>query len=293
MNTAKEITSLINAVRDLCNVGICYYDLKDFFHYNRYGVKNNLGHYCDFCEKTRLLAGGREYCDKSDKIEAIRLAEEYKEPFFFECHMGIKELVVPLFQRESLIGVLFVGQCRSTIDNSAQVRQGTQRLNGDCEEMLRLYNKLPLVLEKDLLNIGKILFQYFKTQIINNELLPQEDNNLTVGGLASAIYNYIENNYKSPIFTGEIAKKFHVNASYASRVFHKKYGITITERISLVRVNHAKTLLEKTFAPINSIAINVGFSDSNYFTRIFKKRVGVSPQQYRKQITAKETQEDE
>ena len=53
MNPINEITVLINAIRDLCDVGICYYDLKNFFNYNKYGVQNNRGHYCEFCKRAR------------------------------------------------------------------------------------------------------------------------------------------------------------------------------------------------------------------------------------------------
>ena len=76
MDNSQEISVFINAVRDLCGVGICYYDLSDFFHYDKFGVKNNRGHYCAFCEKTRSLSKGREFCNKSDKDDALQLAKE-------------------------------------------------------------------------------------------------------------------------------------------------------------------------------------------------------------------------
>ena len=57
--------------------------------------------------------------------------------------------------------------------------------------------------------------------------------------------------------------------------------MTITEYISSVRIEHAKNLLATTSAPIGSIALNVGIDDANYFTRIFKKFVGMSPTEYR------------
>ena len=79
---ANGITEVINAIRTLTGVGICYYDLNAFFQYDKYGVKNNRGHYCAFCEKARSLPGGRKNCDQSDKFEAVELAKEYKTPFF-------------------------------------------------------------------------------------------------------------------------------------------------------------------------------------------------------------------
>ncbi len=284
MHNASEISVLINAVRDLYNVGICYYDLSDFFHYNKYGVKNNRGHYCSFCEKTRSLFNGREACENSDKNEAVRLAKQYQAPFFFECHMGMKELVIPLLQDKELIGILFVGQCRIEGDNYRSIIQkNARRLNGNEAEMLSLYEQLPIVSQDDLLNIGKILSKYFDAKVLNKQLLTPEivaaDSDK---GLAFLIQDYINANYSYNITPKSVANKFFINPSYASRCFAQKHGITLTEYIHKVRINRAKILLHSTNAPVSNIALNVGYIDANYFSRIFKKQVGLSPQEYRK-----------
>ena len=85
MKHATDITAFINSLRSVSGVGICYYDLKDFFNYFRTGVRNNCGHYCDFCRAVRELPGGKHACEKSDKIEAVSLAAQYRQPFFFAC----------------------------------------------------------------------------------------------------------------------------------------------------------------------------------------------------------------
>ena len=103
MSSAGDISVFINAVCDLCGVGICYYDLSEFFNYDRLGVRNNRGHYCAFCELARTLPGGRAQCEASDKQRAVQLAAQYREPFFFECHMGMRELVVPLLNLEDCL----------------------------------------------------------------------------------------------------------------------------------------------------------------------------------------------
>ena len=76
------ITEIINAIRTLTGVGICYYDLNAFFQYDKYGAKNNRGHYCAFCEKARSLPGGRKNCDQSDRFETIELATKQIEEMY-------------------------------------------------------------------------------------------------------------------------------------------------------------------------------------------------------------------
>jgi len=283
MNTTEEITAFINAIREISGIGICYYDLHSFFNYDKYGVQSNRGHYCAFCEKARALPGGREECTKSDKSDAIMLAKQYKAPFFFECHMGMRELVIPLMREDSLLGILFVGQCRTEEGDSARIATNAKRLNGDPEEFTRLYEELPLISQKHLMSVGTILSEYFDVRIWNNELLaPSTASRPSNQELAEAINNFIRLNYRYDISPREIANELHVNPSYASRRFSQHYNKTITERITEVRIKRARALLAETDAPIGNIALNVGFDDVNYFSRIFKKATGLSPTQYRR-----------
>lgn len=283
MNTTEEITAFINAIREISGIGICYYDLHSFFNYDKYGVKSNRGHYCAFCEKARALPGGREECTKSDKSDAIMLAKQYKEPFFFECHMGMRELVIPLMREDSLLGILFVGQCRTEEGDNTRIALNAKRLNGDPDEFTRLYEELPLISQKHLLSVGTILSEYFDVRIWNNVLLaPSTASRPSNQELAEAINNFIRLNYRYNISPREIANEFHVNPSYASRRFSQHYNKTITERIAEVRIKRAMALLDETDAPIGNIALNVGFDDVNYFSRVFKKATGLSPTQYRR-----------
>ncbi len=286
MNLAEDITSFINAVRTLCNAGICFYDLKDFFNYGSYGEKMNKGHYCSFCKKARTLPIGRQKCDESDRENAVLLAKQYKKPFFHECHLGMRELVVPLIENDVLIGIIFVGQCRLDENYEATIFEKAKKITNDPSDIVRLYNQLPVVSREIITNVGEIIFHYFSTQIQNIELLFGElrKKEFTGTSLADGIRDFIELNFQSRISTKEIAQVFHVNLSYASRCFSKKFGITITNFILQTRIDYAKLLLTQTKASINDISFNVGFEDSNYFSRLFKKNVGCSPKQYREQL---------
>ena len=131
--------------------------------------------------------------------------------------------------------------------------------------------------------IGKILSKFFAVQILNNQLLPSDITAAeSVGSLAYAMKDYVDTNYSYNISPKSIAEKFFVNPSYASRCFSQKHGITLTEYIHKVRIDRAKVLLQSTNVPVNNIAINVGYIDVNYFFRVFKKQVGVTPKDYRK-----------
>ena len=280
MNDLKDITTVINSLRAISGVGICYYDLEHFFNYSGDNVRQNIGHYCEFCKAARELKNGKARCEKSDRLEAVQLALEYKEPFFFECHLGMRELVLPLLSGENLIGILFVGQCRiAGEENETTVASKAAIEGGDPDVFLELYRKLPLLTREDLQNVCSILSLYLGTRIehIKSMGISPEPTNVSPAERARL---YIENHYKSNLSSVSLAKKCFVSPEHLARSFKKTYGTTLTEYINHVRISKAKQLLIDTEATVSSVALNVGFSDPNYFTRVFKRRVGQSPTEF-------------
>ncbi|MBT2289987.1 helix-turn-helix transcriptional regulator [Paenibacillus albidus] len=80
----------------------------------------------------------------------------------------------------------------------------------------------------------------------------------------------------------QIAEHFKYNKNYLSRIYKKHVGIGIAEQFIKFRLKHAKELLTETDLSINEIASEVGYEDSKYFMRLFKKYESVTPTQYRK-----------
>lgn len=82
-----------------------------------------------------------------------------------------------------------------------------------------------------------------------------------------------------------MAKKLNSNASYLSTQFKKITGNTYTEYVQKKRMEHAIFLLNTTSLQIQTISQYCGISDLNYFSKIFKKHVHLSPTEYRKELT--------
>jgi AraC-like DNA-binding protein len=82
-----------------------------------------------------------------------------------------------------------------------------------------------------------------------------------------------------------LASYLAITPSYLSVQFKKETSQTITDYIQNVRLEHAILLLNSTSDSIQEIASLCGFPDSNYFTRVFKKKKGLTPKEYRKHIT--------
>lgn len=92
---------------------------------------------------------------------------------------------------------------------------------------------------------------------------------------------YLHQNYTRPISRREIAEALGVNEDYLSRVFHRELSLSPWDYLNRYRVLQSKRLLLHTTRPIGLIANQVGFKDRAYFSRVFHKATGVSPQTFR------------
>lgn len=95
---------------------------------------------------------------------------------------------------------------------------------------------------------------------------------------------FIESYYFMHIDVDMLCEYVQYSRSYLSRLFNNELGITIPEYINQVRINHAKELFEETLLSVQEVSASVGIIDSFYFSKTFKKLVGVSPNQYKKQF---------
>ena len=78
-----------------------------------------------------------------------------------------------------------------------------------------------------------------------------------------------------------LSKRFNLNPNYISQLFRKELDKTYTEYLTGLRMNRASVLLRTTSIPINEIAEQVGYKDYFYFSKMFKKTMGVPSRGYR------------
>lgn len=99
------------------------------------------------------------------------------------------------------------------------------------------------------------------------------------------VLTYINSNYTQPIKISNLAKQFNVSASYLSHEFVKYTNRSVYDYVLYRRVMLAKEMIG-TDASLNAIAYQCGFNDYSNFLRMFHRLVGVSPNQYRKQLNS-------
>lgn len=99
--------------------------------------------------------------------------------------------------------------------------------------------------------------------------------------VATWAHTYIRINFDRPITTGQVAKALGYNADYLGRIYRKVYGCTLTDAIHQRRINKACDFLLDSNLSIEQIAQKCGFKDPDYFRRIFRRQMRISPGEYR------------
>ncbi|MEM6645223.1 MAG: helix-turn-helix domain-containing protein [Bacteroidota bacterium] len=94
---------------------------------------------------------------------------------------------------------------------------------------------------------------------------------------------YVATHYRQPIQVKDIGKAVGLHPDYATALFRKTFGMTLSEYLLDHRISHAQRMLTATHTQITTIAYEAGFNSISRFNAAFKKACGVTPRQYRKQ----------
>ena len=100
-------------------------------------------------------------------------------------------------------------------------------------------------------------------------------------GIIDKAKEYIYANFKKDISLDDVSREVDISPYYFSKIFKKETGENFIEYLTNIRIEKAKELLENTDMSMKEICLEVGYSNPNYFSRSFKKNVGVTPTEYK------------
>lgn len=151
-------------------------------------------------------------------------------------------------------------------------------------------------LERPVVKLSDGLFSEVKNMVLGNTAVYQEEitsiifkifsqifsSKNQIEDVAMQIVNYIDTQYMTDITVDGIASSVGFDRRYVGRMFKKLTGISVQEYIIKTRLDRAKELLKRGYK-VSATAVMCGYNDQFNFTKMFTKRVGVSPREYAKQ----------
>ncbi len=237
-------------------------------------------HTMSFCRAIHAESEGRSRCEHCD-MEAVSAAQERGGLYRYRCHAGICENILPVFAGNSPIAYFVFGQL---LDDSPMDKQWYRTLNalgwypGDTEPLRRRFYELKQFSAQEMDAFADLL------QVLTSRVRPEDFISAAAYSDQKRLELYLARHYTEPLSLKIIANELHMGTTKLCALAKQlSGGRTLNRYVNDLRIDTAKRLLTGSSLPVSSIAETVGFSDDNYFARVFKTSVGVSPAVYRKQ----------
>ncbi|MBB6634594.1 helix-turn-helix domain-containing protein [Cohnella thailandensis] len=126
------------------------------------------------------------------------------------------------------------------------------------------------------------VFDFMKwAQAITDKTIDSIREALKSEGVVDKAKRFIHENYKQELSREDVAAHVYLTADYLAKVFKAETGLAIKEYLNECRINAAKQLLLESKASVSEIALETGFDTLSYFSTVFKKMTGETPNAYR------------
>lgn len=268
----EKLTRLISNLQALTGIRTNIFDAE--------GKAIQLGGHTQFCGLINSCADGHARCEGCD-AQAVEKSLRVGGLYSYRCHAGVWETVLPVYDSGLPVAWLVFGQLLDMSPVQTQWERCLKTLGwyqGDLEKLREAFFSLRRCSAQERLAYGEILEAIAK-------YIQQE------GMIRSAEYTelqklerYLDSHYMEELSLDSISEELHMGRTKLCALSKKlSGGKTLNRMIAERRVSAAKKLLIKSDEPVSAVAEKVGFSDYNYFTKIFKTIAGQTPSAYRKE----------
>jgi AraC-like DNA-binding protein/ligand-binding sensor protein len=204
------------------------------------------------------------------------------------CFAGLTDVAVPVLCGSLHVATLMSGQVfrREPTDRDFKLVSGMVRGggNGDWEKKLRrAYFETPVVTAERFEAIIQLLnvFAQYLADVASRQALARTSEE--PAAVASA-KQFVQAHVEEPLTLAQVVRHVHVSRFYFCKLFKKATGMTLTEYVSRVRVEKAKTLLVDPSLRVSEIVYAAGFGSIPQFNSVFKRLVGMPPTEYRETL---------
>ena len=201
------------------------------------------------------------------------------EPFCGRCYAGVEEFVYPILDGHGAVGFISVSGYRCEEADSYIVATA-KKYGIPMENLSKTYQSL-FAKKPDKREVDTLIMPL--CQMLELAYLKTENNGKPENNAMGQIIRYVKQHHTRNITLDEVCEHFSYSRSYVSHMFKKTTGQGFREYLTQIRVEDAKALLQYSRLGITEIALSVGFTDSNYFSKVFKLHTGMSPVAYRKE----------
>ena len=270
----KELHQLLQDFHDLTRLTLTLYDPEGEWIFS-YPTKENC-----FCNCIKTSPEGVALCDASDRA-SFEAAKTSGECVIYKCHAGLIEATAPIVSDGFTIGYLMMGQ----VANAASPEQlqsliehalHKYHLNEAENDSWKQYAAATPCISDTQIHAAARIMEACISSILYKKLISIEKQQFEQN-----INTYILNHLTEDLSVDRLCEHLHLSRRKLYEYSEEFLHCSIAKYIKKMRLQHAQTLLTETNLPISTISEQCGFSDYNYFCRIFKQENGMSARSYR------------
>jgi AraC-like DNA-binding protein len=267
----KEFTELLENFYTLTGIRVVLFD-ENYTELVSYPADKTT-----FCNTMKKIPSFCQKCATSDK-NSFEKAKTTRKLAIFTCHAGLTEATVPIMEKDKIIGYLMFGQITNEKNKDAFFQHmkelcSSYKTNINVDELIK---KIKYRNKKQIEAASKILDAF------TNYVQYKEMVYLSKKRFIDSVEEYIDRHMSENITVEDLCIEFGISRRSLYDKMNQYVSGGVAAFIRQKKLNHAKHLLSTTNMSITDIADVSGFSDYNYFLRLFKHNFGISPKQFSK-----------
>lgn len=259
----EQLQERIKNIFDITGISISVLDTQ-------YTVLAFCAHENDFCALLQTLPNENDYCKECDAA-ILRNCSLNKKLERHVCRTGLYDSAMPIIKHGNIVGYIIMGRIR----HADAERTLTYTPDADVKTidlLKQLYEQTPILTEKQLNAVYDIL----------PYILFEDAIQIIYDPFVETIVRYVHEHLKEELNVRLLCTKFHISTNRLYEIFRDNLNCTVNEYIIDQRIELAKELLKSSEECAYAVAERVGIHNHTYFCRLFKKKTGVSPIEYRK-----------
>ena len=234
--------------------------------------------HCAFCCLMRANELSANKCLESN-ARSFERCKKSKSMEIYRCHAGLIETTAPLIENDSIIGYIMFGQIT---DNNDKIK-----LKQSLIEVVESYNldnfgKNAAIYDITYKNESQIKAASKILEACTFYVLLKDMVSLQRETFIQNLNSFLLSHLFEDLSIDRLTYEFHISRNKLYESCNRYLQTGIAEHIKTLRISEAKRLLSETDLSVHEISDKVGFTDYNYFCRVFKKIVGCPALKYRK-----------
>ena len=270
MKITYNIERLREIVDDVCTLTGVAMAIADTNHEFLYVNARESNEYCTLVQTSPHC---HEMCRRCDRAMMDK-AEELGRPFSHICHAGLFDTGMPIRKEGVTVGYLVFGRIRDRerLDDATLAALTAEGLDGEAlTEKYAATREIGPARRASLLRLLSHVFFDRAIALEHDHLIAR----------ATAL---IEEDLAAPLSVNYLCARLFVSKNLLYRSFRSFFGKTVNEYVTDCRIARAMELLRNTPKSAHAIAEEVGVANYTYFTKLFKRKTGLSPTEYRRTL---------